>query len=215
MSETQNAQQPPIDDESIVVDYLRQHPDFFAYHTELLTQLRIPHQSGDAISLVERQISLYREKNQRLEKQLKELLDVAHQNERLSQLLHAFASRLMRTQTVDAVLDITYKTVRRDFHADEISLHLFDEDTAIADVFAEMSATRNVVCATLSGEKHALLFENAGKIASVALILLHAEGDNLGVLALASADEAHFHPSKGVLFLSQLGNLLSHRLATL
>ena len=49
---------------------------------------------------------------------------------------------------------------------------------------------------------------------AVALILLHAEGDNLGILALGSEDPHRFHPTKGVLFLSQLGSLVSQRLLT-
>lgn len=213
-SATESSPMQAAADESLVVDYLLSHPDFFTHRDDLLIQLRIPHQSGGAISLVERQVSVQREKSQRLEKQLKELLSVARENEHLGLLLHQFAVSLMCTDSV-AVLTVTRETALRDFHADQVAFQLFDEDTAIIDVFADMSATHNVVCGQLSVEQSALLFDDADEVASVALILLHAEGNNLGVLALSSVDETRFHPSKGVLFLSQLGSLLSHRLSVL
>ena len=51
-----------LDDES-VANYLMEHPDFFATHEDLLLNLRISHKSGQAISLLERQVSLLRRKN--------------------------------------------------------------------------------------------------------------------------------------------------------
>ena len=39
-----------------VADYLRNNPDFFIDQDELLRSLTLPHDSGRAISLVERQV---------------------------------------------------------------------------------------------------------------------------------------------------------------
>ena len=46
-----------------VAAYLQAHPDFFNQRDELLLSLRIPHQRGDTISLVERQLELLRGRN--------------------------------------------------------------------------------------------------------------------------------------------------------
>src|SRR5690554_3034051 len=46
-----------------VAEYLRQNPAFFVEHDDLLADLLIPHQSGQAVSLVERQVKLLRERN--------------------------------------------------------------------------------------------------------------------------------------------------------
>ena len=45
-------------DAHTVAEYLRLHPAFFAEYDELLPDLIIPHQSGQAVSLVERQVKL-------------------------------------------------------------------------------------------------------------------------------------------------------------
>ena len=58
--------------EQAVHDYLAAHPDFFEEHASLLSSLHLPHAAGGAVSLVERQISVLRQKDIKLEKQLKE-----------------------------------------------------------------------------------------------------------------------------------------------
>ena len=52
----------PLDSETVAA-YLRLHPEFFIDHDELIPELRIPHQRGDTVSLVERQVKLLRERN--------------------------------------------------------------------------------------------------------------------------------------------------------
>ena len=201
-------------DESMVIDFLLSNPDFFVNHGDLLTELTVPHDSGEAVSLVEHQLRVYREKGLRLEKQLKELLKVARENERLGQLIHQFATSLMRAKSPSGVLKLTREAAKRDFRADQVSIQLFDSDATINDMFADMSASRPVICGMRSSRKRAMLFESPDNIASMAMILLHAEGENLGVLSLASRDKSSFHPSRGTIFLSQLGDLVSHRLLT-
>ncbi|WP_164247913.1 DUF484 family protein, partial [Stenotrophomonas maltophilia] len=63
--------------------YLSQHPEFFVEHDELIPELRIPHQPGDAVSLVERQVRLLRERNIEMRHRLSQLMDVARENDRL------------------------------------------------------------------------------------------------------------------------------------
>ena len=62
-----------------VADYLQTYPDFFEGDTALLAKLRLPHLRDmcATVSLVERQVEVLRERNQSLERKLKELVDVA------------------------------------------------------------------------------------------------------------------------------------------
>ena len=66
-----------------VAAYLKAHPDFFKGQDELLTQMSIPHVRGSAISLVERQLLVLRERNTEMSQRLNHLLDVARENDRL------------------------------------------------------------------------------------------------------------------------------------
>ena len=45
-----------------VSDFLRENPDFFVGRDDLLLKLTLPHRRGNAISLVERQVALLRER---------------------------------------------------------------------------------------------------------------------------------------------------------
>ena len=66
-----------------VATYLKNNPDFFNQQDELLLQLRIPHTRGSSISLVERQISVLRERSDDMRSRLTALMDVARDNDRL------------------------------------------------------------------------------------------------------------------------------------
>ena len=83
-----------------VQDYLRAHPDFFERHTALLSTLQVPHSSGDAISLVERQVSMLRQKERKMQIQLKELIAVARANDTLAAKIHELSLQLLRTTTL-------------------------------------------------------------------------------------------------------------------
>ncbi len=76
-------------------DYLAAHPDFFEHHATLLGTLHLPHATGGTVSLIERQISVLRQKNLKLEKKLQELIDVARANDLLAAKIHELAMQLL------------------------------------------------------------------------------------------------------------------------
>src|SRR5690554_6019226 len=86
---------PPVAAED-VVEFLSKNPEFFSNYPDLLGKIDIPHiGSGDAVSLVERQVQVLREQNQRARKQLHELIEIARQNEELARRMHKLALTLM------------------------------------------------------------------------------------------------------------------------
>ena len=68
----------------VVSDYLKENPDFFNQHPEVLSELKLTQRFGDsAISLVERQVAILRERNAELRRRLDTLMLVAEHNEAL------------------------------------------------------------------------------------------------------------------------------------
>ena len=49
--------------DDLVRDYLKAHDDFLQRNPDLLDYLHVEHQSGSAVSLVEKQVSVLRERN--------------------------------------------------------------------------------------------------------------------------------------------------------
>src|ERR1700682_2895889 len=80
-----------------VAEYLQTYPDFFERNSPLLIKLRLPHlrDAGATVSLVERQVEVLRERNQSLERKLKELVDVARANDALADRNHRLKPRLI------------------------------------------------------------------------------------------------------------------------
>src|SRR4051812_28128295 len=104
--------------EDAIADYLHAHPDFFERHASLLSHLRIPHErSGSAISLVERQVQVLREKNEKLERKLNELLAVARDNGALVEKIHRLACRLVHAQGAVHIMEALETSLREDFDA--------------------------------------------------------------------------------------------------
>ena len=69
-----------LDDDS-VSKYLIENPDFFNRKADLLLDLTIPHVSGGAISLLERQVALFRERNRDLQNNINNFIFNAEEND--------------------------------------------------------------------------------------------------------------------------------------
>ena len=60
-----------------VAEYLSANPDFFSDRDSLLALMTLPHQQGGAVSLVERQVSVLRDRNRSTKNHLDDLLNAA------------------------------------------------------------------------------------------------------------------------------------------
>ena len=58
---------PPISAEEVEI-YIRNNPDFFLTRQDLLADMAIPHGTGAAVSLVEKQVKVLREQNEQARK---------------------------------------------------------------------------------------------------------------------------------------------------
>ena len=211
-------------DESIIADYLANNPDFFHSHTDLLENMHIPHPSGVAVSLVERQISLLREKNQSFEKQLSSLISAAGNNEHVVKQLHHLALDLMHSDCLDSTVASCQDVLRNEFNADHVvlrligkgadseGLHFIKPSDPSLKHFDSLFKKREAVCGRLRPKQQIFLFgDNGASIRSAVLIPLH-EAKPIGVLALGSRDEHRFNPTMGTLFINYLGELVSRAL---
>ena len=59
-------------DEARVIQFLQANPEVLLKYPEIFSELAIPHRTGAATSLVERQLRLLREKNQSLKAKIAE-----------------------------------------------------------------------------------------------------------------------------------------------
>lgn len=204
-----------------VEDYLRAHPDFFDRRHALLVELSVPHPAHGAVSLIERQVELLRERNRQLEAKLVDLVAVARENEALSSRLHRLALALMDSEDINDVVNTTVDLLRNEFPATPVvvrvltaagemeavpSEHFMDAATA-ERLFDKLYIGHRPVCGALDPEQKAYLF---GEVAVRSAVLVPlSDGRRLGVLALGSLEFNRFHHGMGTLFLGHLGELVS------
>ena len=86
-----------------VVEYLKENPDFFNLNPESLNQINLKHESGDAISLIEKQIIELRKSSEQANKHLIQILENAKRNEKLFLLSREIILGLLASSTIDAV----------------------------------------------------------------------------------------------------------------
>ena len=211
-----------------LISLLRDNPDILNRHPELIAVLEVTHQSGSAVSLIERQVAVLRQQVQTQENRLRELMDVARDNERLAETCNRLAVDLLATHDVDDVVSIVLDTFKAELSADHAVVKLFSEDTDLIEqssglfvdandealnAFKTMLQHKNTVCGKSTKEQKAYLFDDkAEKIKSVAIIPLIA-GANLGLIGLGADNAQRFKSSMGTDFLSQVGELISASLA--
>ncbi|MBX2837529.1 MAG: DUF484 family protein [Gammaproteobacteria bacterium] len=229
-------QSEPIDagrrlDADAVVRFLRLNPDFFNQNSDVLPRLRIPHHTGGAVSLIEKQVSVLRSKCATLESSLHDLISVARDNEQLHQRLHSLIQELISAQSITDVVSLTRDSLIDNFNADDVRLVLMQPDeNAVTDehkeyqwlatagedydAFQALFEKRDTLCGEPTEAQMAVLTREAPlELASAAIIPLFYEKE-LGLLVLTSRDEHRFASGKGVMFLNQLGEVLSRRVHT-
>jgi uncharacterized protein len=218
--------------EDAVADYLQQNPEFFERHAPLLAKLKLPHGRGTAtVSLVERQVLVLRDKNDKLEARLRELIEVARDNDMLAGKIHRLACRLLRARTAPALIDALEGSLREDFGASEwilllapaadsefgkiSSRHLRIVDALAHELkmFETLFESGRPRCGQIRDSQRDYLFgADTIEIASAALVPL-GQNASAGLLAIGSPDTERFHPTMSTEFLARIGNLVSEAIA--
>lgn len=223
----------PVSEDS-VASFLQQNPDFFDRHAALLGKLKLPHNRGSStVSLVERQVLVLREKNQKLEDRLRELIDVARSNDVLAAKIHSLACRLIQVRGASMLIDALEASLREDFGASEWlillargkeselgrlsnrHLRVVDHSAPELKMFETLFESGRPRCGQIRDSQRDYLF-GAGtvEIGSATLVPLGPE-PSAGLLAIGSPDAERFHPAMSTDFLARIGDLVSEAVGTL
>jgi uncharacterized protein YigA (DUF484 family) len=206
-----------------VVNYLKQHPEFFEEQAEFLATIMIPHpHGGRAIPISERQILTLRDKSKQLEDKLRELIVFGEENDAIGEKLHRLTLALVAARDVEAVVAALYCNLREDFAVPHTVLRLWPEGAhPQAPEFASVSAAARDFADSLAQpycSAHAMVDtaewfgEASGHLRSFAYVAMKSERA-FGLLAMASEDAQRFYPEMGTLYLKRLGEITAAALA--
>ena len=206
-----------------VASYLHNNPDFFVDHAALLRELNFSNTHGaSAVSLVERQVGLLREKVRLLEGKLGELIGFGEENDVIADKVHRLAVDLQAATGLSRVAGVLYANLSGTFAVPCVAVRLWGVaagDAATAEEFQPVSDAIKLIagslqhpyCGVADNQEAVVWFgERSTPIRSMAQIPLREQGFGgawFGLLVLASEDVHRFYPDMGTLYLSRIGDL--------
>ncbi|MCX7099763.1 MAG: DUF484 family protein [Methylococcales bacterium] len=208
--------------------YLQQNPDFFHEHLNLLEQLSVPHPSGTAISLISKQLELFRGKHLEMESQLNALIEIARDNDTSFIRMHKLTLALLEAASLEQALANLDSVLSEYFLTDYVAVRIIKQcpEPAIPNLFIEPgSEDLQPFLRELSGNQpkcgrptlaqaKVLFGDAAAKVRSCAIIPMNFT-ELEGILAIGSREEDRFHYSMGNLFLTHISEIIGTRLISL
>jgi len=212
-----------IDDDA-VRNYLKENPDFLQRNPDILDYLHITHASGSAVSLVEKQVSVLRERNIDMRHRLNTLTTNARENDKLYESTRKLVLELLEASSRDDLYRVYMDAMANDFEVEHASMILFgkpdsgecrvDNIEAARIEIGALLKGRKAVCGVLRKEELAYLFPGADDIGSAALMPL-SNGEDLGLIAVGSSDAHRYSNSMGTLFLGHIAEVMVRQLPRL
>lgn len=211
--------------DEIVREYLKNHDDFLQRNPDMLDYLHISHASGSAISLVEKQVSVMRERNVDLRQRLKTLTANARDNDMLYEQTRGLVLKLLEADSTEALYKIFTTSMATDFRVEHASMILYSDHSSnegwrmetretVKTQIGSMFRGHKAVCGALRKEELNFLFPEGSGVGSAALMPL-SNSEQLGLIAVGSSDANHYNSKVGTLFLSHIADVIVKLLSRL
>ena len=204
--------------DELVREYLKNHDDFLQRNPDMMDYLHISHASGSAVSLVEKQVSVLRERNVDMRHRLNALTGNARDNDKLYEKTRDLVLKLLEADSIEALYRTFMDSMADDFQVEHAGMILYGDSDSAGDCRMDSweSAKKNIgalfrghkaVCGTLRKEELNYLFPDAGELGSAALMPL-LNGEQLGLIAVGSSDGNRYNSDMGTLFLSHIADVM-------
>lgn len=217
-----------IDAEQVAA-YLGAHPEFFEQYSDLLASVTIPHPHGKrAVSLVERQVDVLREKHKVLELRLAELVRNGQENDAIAERMQRWTRDLLRERELAHLPQVVADGLAATFEVPQVAMRLWSLAPAFQDLphaepvepevrsFAD--GLQQPYCGANGDLRPATWLPGGGaETRSIALLPLRvgANPHSFGLIVLGSPDPERFRSTMGTAFLERIAELASASLSRL
>ena len=191
--------------------FLRANPNFLQDRPGLLAALNLPHGGEGAVSLVERQVSVLRERNIASRQKINALSDIGRENDRLLEATRRTVLALLAGTNRQELAQIWLVQVTNTFKA-ELGALIWTTGKPSSNS-AESVADRLIgqgesFSGVLRPEEMNALFTGNASQGSAALSPIRNGSDVLGVLAVGARDSARYRQEDGTIFLDYLAEVI-------
>lgn len=195
-----------------VAAYLKQNPDFFMEHQEVLAELEV---AAEQQPFHQRQLEVLRQRHSAEQAKYEMVVDSARNNQALEQTLHEFAQQLLGSgdKEKSTAITVTKKMFQLEwakiFKPDEPEEQGVDVESLTKRVSHGSSICDDRVSTELLGQ----MFGDDHDVNSCAFIPLQITDQDrvqcIGVMVLGAADATRFQPGMGPIYLDRMGDLIA------
>jgi len=206
-------------DPALVERFLEEHPAFFKHRPELLMSLELPHGGPGAVSLVERQVNLLRERNIDMRHRLATMTRTAEENDSLFSTTRQTVLALLDCTDAGAVATTATECLRDRFGVEYACQLWFataapwlgnppEVDPERENVVAGLLKRGQAFCGVFRAEEMSALFPGCNSEGSAAIAPLILDDTLVGALAVGSSDVHRYDGDVGTMFLEHLAEVI-------
>lgn len=212
--------------EQQVVNFLKNTPEFFRQNPEILANMSLPHGSGNAVSLVERQVAILRERSMQARHKMSELVDNAKDNDDLFNKTQALVVDLLKTSTIDELFEITHTHFSDYFSVEKTSILIITPDvealtgeisqpflrsaTHAQEKIPSVLSADATLCGVLRDTESEFLFSSSNEIGSAAVATreISTDAPSTLILSVAHKNTDHYNQHTGTIFIDYIAQFL-------
>lgn len=194
-----------------LVLYLQQNPNIFQQHPELLELVSLSDSRGTA-SLIERQVSMLKERLSQQQSKQSEFFQVARENEQISEAFSHIICQLIGFTNLSEFATEFPQALRSTFEIDEVTIKTAQaasrrpsENRGFDDAMRRLVNQRAVCDDRWPSAIMDLFFSEQIKSAALIPMRSSTHSEALGILALGSRDPQRYTNDLGTAHLDRLG----------
>ena len=203
-----------------MLDYLRSNPDFFQRHATAIAELSLSHESGKAVSLIEHQVAILRERNMTMRRRMNELLHAARSNDEIFAKTRSLNLALLEVNSWHELNEVLATHVLVDFEADFVCAHLAAANLALALDHIQHHVEHlpclhlqnggEASCTVLRQDELHDLFPMSDHDETGSAVLLKLKvREGSGVLCIGSRSPTRFAKNMDTLFVQYIADILA------
>jgi uncharacterized protein YigA (DUF484 family) len=207
-----------------VIIFLKENPDFFIEHPDAIESLEIKHESGEAVSFIEKQVELIKAKNLETSTKLKEFIINAKENEILFIKIKKLISVILNSKDLEKLLNSTEDFFEKELGSEKCKIFFFTQDDLfeVSDerviqpeiatpAFSSIFKDKNIYLGGISNEVASLTFGAKSSVKESAICKLNSK-EVAGILILGSSSQKKYTSGQDTLFLNFVLEVLSHQI---
>ena len=213
--------------DSEVIKFLSDNPDFFLKNPDTLEKLEIKHETGEAVSLIEKQVEIIKKKNLLNKSRLSEFLVNAEYNQQLFIKVQKLVLKILNEKNIEKLSELTETFFEKELGTEICKIYFFTQEGLFelsneriitpeiaTSIFSEVFNSGDIALGGINKELSSMVFGSKANAEEGVICKLHCE-KIAGTLALGSSSKGKFVKDSETLFLEFLVAVFSNQVDTI